>query len=36
MNAAHILTNLGASGTPWWEITLTAAEMAQMSARPQL
>jgi diketogulonate reductase-like aldo/keto reductase len=35
MNAAHILENLGATATPWWTINLSAAEMAQLSSRPQ-
>jgi len=35
MNAAHMLINLGISGVPWWELALTAEEMAQLSTRPQ-
>lgn len=36
MNAAHILENLGQTGTPWWDVVLTPQEMQAMSSRPQV
>ena len=36
MNAAHMLENLGLTGTPWWQVVLSAEEMQLMSSRPQL
>ena len=35
MNGQHMLQNLGATATPWWSLNLSAAEMAQLSSRPQ-
>ena len=35
MNAAHILENIGATPTPWWQVNLSEEEMGQLSSRPQ-
>ena len=36
MNAAHMLENIGLSPTPWWDVHLSADEMALLSSRPQV
>ena len=35
MNAAHMLENIGATPTPWWELALTPDEMTALNSRPQ-